>query len=170
MPFYPVSESNNNGFISAGLAIPEPDEQSFDVHPPEGKNPEPRPKEPSLLAAAIRQNNILAGFFRPARQFEPVEGITHMLIKMSCTVMNTGGAKFADSRSPEETAWIKQQIDDENEDRRLLSDAGVVGTLASIAAGMDPVTVASMFSPRCSRRGTGAYWLTDCDWCCRVQH
>ncbi len=71
--------------------------------------------------------------------------------------MNTG-AKFADSRSPEETAWIKQQIDDENEDRRLLSDAGVVGTPASIAAGMDPVTVASMFIPG-AQEGTGAYWL-----------
>ncbi|WP_411368268.1 hypothetical protein [Escherichia coli] len=147
MPFYPVSESNNNGFISAGLAIPEPDEQSFDVHPPEGKNPEPRPKEPSLLAAAIRQNNILAGFFRPARQFEPVEGYNPYADKNELHGYEYWGAKFADSRSPEETAWIKQQIDDENEDRRLLSDAGVVGTLASIAAGMDPVTVASMFIP-----------------------
>lgn len=91
MPFYPVSESNNNGFISAGLAIPEPDEQSFDVHPPEGKNPEPRPKEPSLLAAAIRQNNILAGFSVLPDSLNRSKVITHMLIKMSCTVMNTGG-------------------------------------------------------------------------------
>jgi hypothetical protein len=27
------------------------------------------------------------------------------------------GSAFADSQSPEETAWIKNQIDDENEDR-----------------------------------------------------
>ncbi|EOW46312.1 hypothetical protein A1YI_03345 [Escherichia coli KTE132] len=148
MPFYPVSESNNNGFISAGRAIPEPDEQSFDVHPPEGKNPEPRQKEPSLLAAAIRQNNILAGFFRPARQFEPVEGYNPYADKNELHGYEYWGAKFAGSRSPEETAWIKQQIDDENEDRRFISEAGLAGGIASATAMLfDPVTVASMFIP-----------------------
>ena len=145
MPVYAQAEDLNNGLIPSGNVLPE--QTGFDVALPEGANPEPLPPEPSVWGAAMRQNNILSGFFRPARQFEPVEGYNPYADKNELHGYEYWGAKFADSRSPEETAWIKQQIDDENEDRRLLSDAGVVGTLASIAAGMDPVTVASMCIP-----------------------
>lgn len=84
--------------------------------------------------------------FRPAKQFEPADGYNPYSDKNELKGYEQWGSAFADSKSPEETAWIKNQIDDENEDRRVLSEAGAEGTLASIAAGViDPVTVASMF-------------------------
>lgn len=90
----------------------------------------------------------VAGIFRPTKQFERVEGYNPYADKNEIHGYERWGSSFADSQSPEETAWIKNQIDEENEDRRVLSEAGAEGTLASIAAGViDPVTVASMFIP-----------------------
>jgi hypothetical protein len=74
--------------------------------------------------------------FRPAKQFEPVDGYNPYADKNELHGYEQWGSAFADSRSPEETAWLKQQIDDENEDRRVLSEAGGEGVLASIAAGV----------------------------------
>jgi hypothetical protein len=62
--------------------------------------------------------------FRPAKQFEPADGYNPYSDKNEIQGMSNGDLPFADSQSPEETAWIKNQIDDENEDRRVLSEAG----------------------------------------------
>lgn len=146
MPVYSSPEELSNGFTPAGSVLPAP--TGFDVTLPEGTNPEPQQPEPSVWGAAFRQNNLLAEMFRPAKQFEPVEGYNPYTDKSEIHGYEQWGSAFADSRSPEETAWLKQQIDDENEDRRVLSEAGGEGVLASIAAGVvDPVTVASMFIP-----------------------
>ncbi|KFC08503.1 hypothetical protein GTGU_01420 [Trabulsiella guamensis ATCC 49490] len=146
MPVYATPEELSNGFTPAASALPEP--TGFDVSLPEGTNPAPQQDEPSVWGAAFRQNNLLAGMFRPSAQFEPVEGYNPYADKNELHGYEQWGSSFADSRSPEETAWLKQQIDDENEDRRVLAEAGSEGTLASIAAGVvDPVTVASMFIP-----------------------
>ncbi|HAB2181008.1 TPA_asm: hypothetical protein GB201_11995 [Salmonella enterica subsp. enterica serovar Give] len=146
MPVYSSSEELSNGFTPAGRTLPAP--TGFDVPLPEGTNPEPQQPEPSVWGAAFRQNNLLAEMFRPAKQFEPVEGYNPYTDKSEIHGYEQWGSAFADSHSPEETAWLKQQIDDENEDRRVLSEAGGEGVLASIAAGVvDPVTVASMFIP-----------------------
>lgn len=146
MPVYSSPEELSNGFTPAGSVLPAP--TGFDVPLPEGTNPEPQQPEPSVWGAAFRQNNLLAEMFRPAKQFEPVEGYNPYTDKSEIHGYEQWGSAFADSRSPEETAWLKQQIDDENEDRRVLSEAGGEGVLASIAAGVvDPVTVASMFIP-----------------------
>ncbi|HBM9260826.1 TPA: hypothetical protein L0X66_005261 [Citrobacter freundii] len=146
MPVYSSPEELSNGFTPAGSVLPSP--SGFDVPLPEGTNPEPQQPEPSVWGAAFRQNNLLAEMFRPAKQFEPVEGYNPYTDKSDIHGYEQWGSAFADSRSPEETAWLKQQIDDENEDRRVLSEAGGEGVLASIAAGVvDPVTVASMFIP-----------------------
>ncbi|QMR44509.1 hypothetical protein HV310_07095 [Citrobacter freundii] len=146
MPVYSSSEELSNGFTPAGSVLPAP--TGFDVPLPEGTNPEPQQPEPSVWGAAFRQNNLLAEMFRPAKQFEPVEGYNPYTDKSEIHGYEQWGSAFADSHSPEETAWLKQQIDDENEDRRVLSEAGGEGVLASIAAGVvDPVTVASMFIP-----------------------
>lgn len=143
MPIYPQSDVQPSVMDNA-LQAP----TGFDVSLPEGTNPAPQQPQPSVWNAAFRQNNILAGMFRPAKQFEPVEGYNPYADKSEIKGYEHWGTAFADSRSPEETAWIKSQIDDENEDRRVLSEAGAEGTLASIAAGViDPVTVASMFIP-----------------------
>ncbi|WP_094168760.1 hypothetical protein [Citrobacter braakii] len=146
MPVYSSPEELSNGFTPAGSVLPAP--TGFDVPLPEGTNPEPQQQELSVWGAAFRQNNLLAEMFRPAKQFEPVEGYNPYIDKSDIHGYEQWGSAFADSRSPEETAWLKQQIDDENEDRRVLSEAGGEGVLASIAAGVvDPVTVASMFIP-----------------------
>ncbi|MCM7067450.1 hypothetical protein M8O16_06985 [Enterobacter hormaechei] len=146
MPVYATHEEMNNGFTPAGNVLAAP--SGFDVPLPEGTNPAPQQDEPSVWSAAFRQNNLLGEMFRPAKQFEPVDGYNPYADKTELHGYEQWGSAFADSRSPEETAWLKQQIDDENEDRRVLSEAGGEGVLASIAAGVvDPVTVASMFIP-----------------------
>ncbi|HIH4588476.1 TPA: hypothetical protein ACYSLO_002878 [Salmonella enterica] len=146
MPVFSLPEKYSNGYTPGGSILPQP--TGFDVQLPEGTNPEQQQPEPSVWGAAFRQNNLLAEMFRPAKQFEPVEGYNPYTDKSEIHGYEQWGSAFADSRSPEETAWLKQQIDDENEDRRVLSEAGGEGVLASIAAGVvDPVTVASMFIP-----------------------
>ncbi|EBM0930636.1 hypothetical protein DQ602_19250 [Salmonella enterica] len=146
MPVYSSPEEFSNGFTPAGNVLPAP--TGFDVPLPEGTNPEPQQPEPSVWGAAFRRNNVLSGLFRPAKQFEPVEGYNPYTDKSELHGYEQWGSDFADSRSPEETAWLKQQIDYQNEDQRTLYDAGGEGVLASIAAGMvDPVTVASLFIP-----------------------
>lgn len=146
MPVFSLPEKYSNGYTPGGSILPPP--TGFDVPLPEGTNPEPQQPEPSVWGAAFRQNNLLAEMFRPVKQFEPVEGYNPYTDKSEIHGYEQWGSAFADSRSPEETAWLKQQIDDENEDRRVLSEAGGEGVLASIAAGVvDPVTVASMFIP-----------------------
>ncbi|MBP3118196.1 hypothetical protein HXX53_24975 [Klebsiella pneumoniae] len=143
MPIYPQSDVPPSVMDNA-LQAP----TGFDVSLPEGTNPQPLQQQPSVWDAAFRQNNLLAGVFRPAKQFEPAEGYNPYSDKNELKGYEQWGSAFAYSKSPEETAWIKNQIDDENEDRRVLSEAGAEGTLASIAAGViDPVTVASMFIP-----------------------
>lgn len=142
MPIYPQSDAPS--VMDNALQAP----TGFDVSLPEGTNPEPQQAEPSVWNAAFRQNNLLAGMFRPAKQFEPTDGYNPYSDKNEIKGYEQWGSAFADSQSPEETAWIKSQIDDENEDRRVLGEAGAAGTLASIAAGViDPVTIASMFIP-----------------------
>ncbi|EHV4071558.1 hypothetical protein K0K70_003211 [Salmonella enterica] len=146
MPVYSSPEEFSNGFTPAGNVLPAP--TGFDVPLPEGTNPEPQQPEPSVWGAAFRRNNVLSGLFRPAKQFEPVEGYNPYTDKSELHGYEQWGSDFADSRSPEETAWLKQQIDYQNEDQRTLYDAGGEGVLASIAADMvDPVTVASLFIP-----------------------
>ncbi|MEL5573996.1 hypothetical protein [Serratia marcescens] len=146
MPVYAKPEELNNDFAPAGSILTQP--SGFDVSLPEGTNPRPQEETPSVWGAAFRQNNVLAGMFQPTKQFEPVEGYNPYADKTELQGYEQWATAFSDANSPQETAWIKQQIDDENEDRRVLSEAGGVGTLASIAAGaVDPVTVASMFIP-----------------------
>ncbi|MGW8664695.1 hypothetical protein [Serratia ureilytica] len=146
MPVYAKPEELNNDFAPAGSMLAQP--SGFDVSLPEGTNPRPQEESPSVWGAAFRQNNVLAGMFQPTKQFEAVEGYNPYADKAELHGYEQWATAFSDANSPQETAWIKQQIDDENEDRRVLSEAGGVGTLASIAAGaVDPVTVASMFIP-----------------------
>lgn len=143
MPIYPQSDVPPSVMDNA-LQAP----TGFDVSLPEGTNPEPLQQQPSVWDAAFRQNNLLAGVFRPAKQFETAEGYNPYSDKNELKGYEQWGSAFADSKSPEETAWIKNQIDEENEDRRVTAEAGWGGTLANIASGMlDPITVASMFIP-----------------------
>ncbi|HHP8245844.1 MULTISPECIES: hypothetical protein [Klebsiella] len=142
MPIYPQSDAPS----VMDNALPAP--TGFDVSLPEGTNPEPHQPEPSVWNAAFRTNNSLVGMVRLPKHFEPAEGYNPYSDKSEIKGYEHWGTAFADSRSPEETAWIKNQIDEENEDRRVTAEAGWKGTLANIAAGfLDPFTIASMFIP-----------------------
>lgn len=85
MPIYPQSDVPPSVMDNA-LQAP----TGFDVSLPEGTNPEPQQQQPSVWDAAFRQNNLLAGMFRPAKQFEPAEGITLILIKRTKGVRTMG--------------------------------------------------------------------------------
>ncbi|MBT0726818.1 hypothetical protein HGT73_05375 [Rosenbergiella australiborealis] len=146
MPVYASPDQIANGFMPSGSALPEA--EGFDVSLPEGVNPQPAAQKPSVWNAAFNQNNVLSGLFRSAPQFEPQEGYNPFQDKLDIQGYETWATQFVHSSSPEETAWIKQQIDDENEDRQVLAEAGGIGLLASIAAGaIDPITLASMAIP-----------------------
>lgn len=143
MPIYPQSDVPPSVMDNA-IQAP----TGFDVSLPEGTNPEPQQPQPSVWGAAFRQNNSLVGMVRLPKQFEPADGYNPYADKNEIRGYEQWGSAFADSQSPEQTAWIKNQIDEENEDRRVTAEAGWRGTLANIASGMlDPVTLASMFIP-----------------------
>ncbi len=55
---------------------------------------------------------------------------------------------FVASQSPEQTAWIKQKIDREIEDRKVVDAGGALGVVAYIAAGMtDPMLLPAFLVP-----------------------
>jgi hypothetical protein len=55
--------------------------------------------------------------------------------------------EFVESESPEETAMIKRLIDKEQEDRRILQDAGAAGVISEMVAGMaDPIFLLMNFA------------------------
>lgn len=142
MPIYASPDEFKNGYAPAGSVVPQPEAL------PEGVNPKPPEEQPSVWGAAFRKNNMLAGLYLKPPQFEPVEGYNPYADKSELDGYDLRATAFAESRSPQETAWIKQQIDDEDQDSRVVAEAGLMGGLASVAAtALDPTMVASMFIP-----------------------
>lgn len=142
MPIYASPDEFKNGYAPAGNVVPQPEAL------PEGVNPKPPEEQPSVWGAAFRKNNMLAGLYLKPPQFEPVEGYNPYADKSELDGYDLRATAFAESRSPQETAWIKQQIDDEDQDSRVIAEAGLMGGLASVAAtALDPTMVASMFIP-----------------------
>ncbi|WP_313795360.1 hypothetical protein [Serratia sp. (in: enterobacteria)] len=142
MPIYPSPDEFKNGYVPAGNVVPQPETL------PEGVNPKPPEEQPSVWGAAFRKNNMLAGLYLKPPQFEPVEGYNPYADKSELEGYDLRATAFAESHSPQETAWIKQQIDDEDQDSRVVAEAGLMGGLASVAAtALDPTMVASMFIP-----------------------
>ncbi|MEL5350385.1 hypothetical protein PTR25_11390 [Serratia nevei] len=142
MPIYASPDEFKNGYTPAGSVVPQPETL------PEGVNPKPPEEQPSVWGAAFRKNNMLAGLYLKPPQFEPVEGYNPYADKSELDGYDLRATAFAESRSPQETAWIKQQIDDEDQDSRVVAEAGLMGGLASVAAtALDPTMVASMFIP-----------------------
>ncbi|PNO71464.1 hypothetical protein [Serratia marcescens] len=142
MPIYASPDEFKNGYAPAGSVVPQPETL------PEGVNPKPPEEQPSVWGAAFRKNNMLAGLYLKPPQFEPVDGYNPYADKSELDGYDLRATAFAESRSPQETAWIKQQIDDEDQDSRVVAEAGLMGGLASVAAtALDPTMVASMFIP-----------------------
>ncbi|KNZ89995.1 hypothetical protein [Morganella morganii] len=141
MPVYPTPDSYENSAF-------DPTDVGFIPQHEPGVNPAPPKEELSVLGAAFRQYNILSGLLNPAPDFEEIEGYTPLNDPNEIKGYEHWATKFSDSRSPQETAWIKQQIDNENQDRQFLSESGWQGVFASFfAGGLDPVTLGSFFIP-----------------------
>lgn len=141
MPVYPTPDSYANNFTA-------PQAPGWDTPTAPGVNPAPAEEGPSVLGAAFRQYNLMSGLFNPAPDFEEQEGYNPFSDPSETKGYEPWATAFSDSRSPQQTASIKQRIDGENQDRQFLAESGVPGVLASIAAGVvDPVTIASLFVP-----------------------
>ncbi|MFV8869555.1 hypothetical protein [Serratia fonticola] len=141
MPLYPTPDSFANDFVL-------PQAPGWDTPPTPGVNAAPKEEGPSVLGAAFRQYNLMAGLFNPAPDFEEQDGYNPFTDPEETRGYEPWATAFSDSRSPQQTASIKQRIDNENQDRQFLAESGVPGVLASIAAGVvDPVTIASLFVP-----------------------
>ncbi|HBE9081431.1 hypothetical protein [Serratia fonticola] len=141
MPVYPTPDSYANNFSA-------PQAPGWDTPPTPGVNPAPAEEGPSVLGAAFRQYNLMSGLLNPAPDFEEQEGYNPFSNQDEIRGYEPWATAFSDSRSPQQTASIRQRIDDENQDRQFLAESGAPGVLASIAAGVvDPVTIASLFVP-----------------------
>jgi len=141
MPVYPTPDSYANNFSA-------PQAPGWDTPPTPGVNPAPAEEGPSVLGAAFRQYNLMSGLLNPAPDFEEQEGYNPFSNPDEIRGYEPWATAFSDSRSPQQTASIRQRIDDENQDRQFLAESGAPGVLASIAAGVvDPVTIASLFVP-----------------------
>ncbi|EBS2230079.1 hypothetical protein DRL22_07305 [Salmonella enterica subsp. enterica serovar Middlesbrough] len=140
MPVYSTPDTYDNSFIM-------PLTPGWDNSVKEGENPAYKDK-PSIIGAAFRQNNILAGMVNTAPEFEDVEDYNPFDNADELRGYEQYATAFSDSRSPQQTASIKHKIDTENEDRQFLAESGMAGVIASIAAGVaDPVTIGSLFIP-----------------------
>lgn len=112
------------------------------------------PSFTDIVAASFRQENSLAswaangGTFTqqpPAQEgYDPfdMDGVSDI------EGYDMYAESFATSMSPEQTMMIKQQIDQETEDRKIINDGGVTAFFAQIAAGVtDPIFLPFMLSP-----------------------
>lgn len=141
MPVYPTPDSYANNFSA-------PQAPGWDTPPTPGVNPAPAEEGPSVLGAAFRQYNLMSGLLNPVPDFEEQKGYNPFSNPDEIRGYEPWATAFSDSRSPQQTASIRQRIDDENQDRQFLAESGAPGVLASIAAGVvDPVTIASLFVP-----------------------
>lgn len=141
MPVYPTPDSYANNFSA-------PQAPGWDTPPTPGVNPAPAEEGPSLFGAAFRQYNLMSGLLNMAPDFEEEDGYNPFTAADEIRGYEPWATDFSNSRSPQQTAFIKQSIDRENEDKQFLAESGAPGVLASIAAGVvDPVTIASLFVP-----------------------
>lgn len=100
------------------------------------------------LKAAFRSENSLASYAynRQVQTFEELEGYTPY--QEPEELQGYDPMLFVDSKSPEQTEYIKNQIDKETEDKRFIESQGVFGFAASAAAGiLDPMTLATVLIP-----------------------
>ncbi|EKE2804588.1 hypothetical protein OUL59_003300 [Salmonella enterica subsp. enterica serovar Hato] len=150
MPVYELPQDAIYGPEKNKIEQPEP-EYGDSVAPSLYEMFTPSNTGEKLRAAAFRTDNSMGSWVAsaPFSQFEEVEGYNPF-------ANDAGELKgyedyadsFIDSGSPQETAAIKQRIDQQIQDKQYLQEAGGAGTVSSLAMGMiDPINVAAMFVP-----------------------
>lgn len=103
-----------------------------------------------LRDAAFRIDNSVGSLIAtiPFNQFEAVEGYNPFKDDNTLAGYEDYADAFIHSQSPLETSAIKQRIDRQIQDRKLLTEAGGAGFTSSLAMGViDPINVAATFIP-----------------------
>lgn len=103
-----------------------------------------------LRDAAFRIDNSVGSLIAtiPFNQFEAVEGYNPFEDDNTLAGYEDYADAFIHSQSPLETSAIKQRIDRQIQDRKLLAEAGGAGFTSSLAMGViDPINVAATFIP-----------------------
>ncbi|MCK1718862.1 hypothetical protein [Bradyrhizobium sp. 141] len=125
-------------------AIDVPASPDFGLRTEQG-GPAPAPPEGDVFGAAFRQTNSFVSamqYLRNSGQFAPVPGynpIGEIKGWGDPRYFLEHGDRFVGAQSPTETSAIKDQIDQEEADKRLLSANGKIGFIAQTMAGMlDP--------------------------------
>ena len=108
----------------------------------------------SIWSAAFVTENTLGSAISSfdATQFVPVDGYNPFDKREDGSTDIDGYEQFYEafsrSTSPEQTAHIKSQIDNEMQNRQILANGGAEGFLATLAAGVtDPVNLAALMFP-----------------------
>ncbi len=103
-----------------------------------------------LRDAAFRIDNSVGSLIAtmPFNQFEAVDGYNPFEDDNTLAGYEDYADAFIHSQSPLETSAIKQRIDRQIQDRKLLAEAGGAGFTSSLAMGViDPINVAATFIP-----------------------
>lgn len=103
-----------------------------------------------LRDAAFRIDNSVGSLIAtiPFNQFEAVEGYNPFEDDNTLAGYEDYADAFIHSQSPLETSAIKQRIDRQIQDRKLLAEAGGAGFTSSLAMGViDPINAAATFIP-----------------------
>lgn len=103
-----------------------------------------------LRDAAFRIDNSVGSLIAtmPFNQFEAVDGYNPFEDDNTLAGYEDYADAFIHSQSPLETSAIKQRIDRQIQDRKLLVEAGGAGFTSSLAMGViDPINVAATFIP-----------------------
>lgn len=103
-----------------------------------------------LRDAAFRIDNSVGSLIAtiPFNQFEAIEGYNPFEDDNTLAGYEDYADAFIHSQSPLETSAIKQRIDRQIQDRKLLAEAGGAGFTSSLAMGViDPINVAATFIP-----------------------
>lgn len=145
----------------------EPDYRAEPVTYRAGERPPPLeiPVDPAtqaggldIAAAAFRQANVVGSLYDRLANYswgeQPVEGYDPI---GDIAGYEEHWRQFVESDSPAETQRIKEQIDRETWDMRVLSASGGVGIASMLAAGvLDPATIVSMMLPVAPGAGAAA--------------
>lgn len=144
--------------VSGGRAMLEQSRNDLSLHAFEAGLPNP-------VAAAFRQENLLVNGYmaihdRTERaRFEPVSGYNPLEDPQVIEDDNIRGLEdaFLESRSPEETAFVKQQIRAEQMDQQSLGNQGLLSLpLVLAAAAADPTAFVGIGSVAKAKTALGA--------------
>lgn len=152
MPIYEMKQDDILGSNISPIQQPEPQYgDTADLGLLDALNPLSDKAEVSRLRdAAFRIHNSAGSLVAsmPFNQFEEQEGYNPFEDDRVLIGYEDYADAFIHSSSSQETSAIKQRIDRERQDRKMIDETGGAGIISSIAMGaIDPINVAAMMIP-----------------------